>query len=532
MKKKCLLPMIVALFATSCGCAGGSTTINSPFGHEMDFSQGYNKNIWYKNDLDQRCADPNIVYCEVDGYYYMYMTTDALGCAGFNVYRSKQLNHWEELNPCFLPDPYSWGTTSLWAPNVIKIGSKYYLYYSARNNTTGTKGISVAVADHPAGPFHEYEGEDYYGNIITRNDQVFKLGYPAIDAAPFLDDDGQLYLYFAKDQVNAESNCMGVKLLDPVTPDLSTLKTLTVPGKVKPDAVEMSINWERQSGGGKWNEAPFMLRVGNKYYLTYSANYFSHVAYAVGYAVSDSPLGTFVKPNSYENENLLLGVEPDEQRTLWDFMSGSGHHCFFYAGDELMIGYHAHIDRVYGSSIRAFALDKVIVENGKMFANGPTYSLQPLPTSVSGYKNVAKEASITTDSTNDKNLLVDDKIPMHIFRQEHIDLQAKYTKGHHNIVVEFNNPVKATAIALYNSINYETRLAKIDRITIEDFASDVDIKMNPEYMDNYFEEYSTGYLRPGCPFICEFNEREVKKITIEMNSDIDFALSELVVLGR
>ena len=195
MKKKFLLPMIVALFATSCGCAGGSTTINSPFGHEMDFSQGYNKNIWYKNDLDQRCADPSIIYCEEDGYYYMYMTTDALGCAGFRVYRSKQLNHWEELNPCFLPDPYSWGTTSLWAPNGIKIGSKYYLYYSARNNATGTKGISVAVADHPAGPFHEYEGEDYYGNLITRNDQVFNLGSPASDAAPFLDDDGQLYLY-------------------------------------------------------------------------------------------------------------------------------------------------------------------------------------------------------------------------------------------------------------------------------------------------------------------------------------------------
>ena len=154
---------------------------------------------------------------------------------------------------------------------------------------------------------------------------------------PRLDDDGTLYLYFAKDQVNRVSSCMGVKMIDPVTPDMSTLTCLAEPGKITPQHDSLDVTWELQSGGGKWNEAPSMNKIGDKYYLSYSANYFEHSAYSVGYAIGDSPLGTFTKPLSYKTENLLLGVDPEDQKTPWDFMSGSGHHCFFNAGDELII---------------------------------------------------------------------------------------------------------------------------------------------------------------------------------------------------
>jgi hypothetical protein len=42
-------------------------------------------------------------------------------------------------------------------------------------------------------------------------------------------------------------------------------------------------------------------------------------------------------------------------------MSGTGHHSFFTAGDELFIAYHAHTDRVYGDSQRAVAVDRVFL---------------------------------------------------------------------------------------------------------------------------------------------------------------------------
>ena len=526
MKKKNI--MLLFLTAILAGC--NQATV--PYGFEDDFSKGYNKNLWYKNDLQQHCADPSIIYCEEDQYYYMYMTSDSLGCSGFNVYRSKQLNYWEELAPAFKPDPYSWSISRLWAPNIIKIDNLYYLYYSGYNHTTRRNGISVAVASHPAGPFHEYEGLDHNGKNITRNDQIFEFGYAAIDAAPFKDDNGDLYLYFAKDQVGGVSESWGLKLIDPVTPDLTTLTCLTTPGKSSLDVVTTDLPWEVQTRGGRWNEAPYMIKLGNKYYLTYSANYFDVVEYAVGYAVGDSPLGTFVKPHAYPTENLLLGADPDDQRDMWDFMAGAGHHCFFYAGDELMIGYHAHTDRLYANSIRAFALDKVVLKNDKLYVNGPTWSIQPLPKSVSGYGNVALNATVTTDSTNDKNLLVDGIVPMHKYRQEHVDLQAKFDAGEHTITIDLGSEKEIVAVAIYNSLDYETRIKNVSSVTLNDGNTATNVPFNPVYLTSEWGDEDNPYLRPGCPYIVECNPLNTNKIVIKLSSDVDFAVSEVMVLGR
>ncbi len=523
MKKKNTLIIFLASILAACNQAP------SPFGFETDFSQGYNKNLWYKNDLEQLCADPSIIYCEEDQYYYMYMTSDKLGCSGFNVYRSKQLNYWEELAPAFKPDPYSWSISHLWAPNIIKLDDMYYLYYSGYNYTTRRKGISVAVASHPAGPFHEYEGKDANNKTITRNDQIFEFGYAAIDAAPFKDDNGDLYLYFAKDQVGGVSESWGVKLIDPVTPDLSTLTCLTSPGKSSLDVVTSDLTWEVQTRGGKWNEAPFMIKLNGKYYLTYSANYYDVVEYSVGYAIGDSPLGTFVKPHSYPTENLLLGVDPDEQRDAWNFMAGPGHHCFFYAGDELMIGYHAHTDRDYANSLRAFALDSVVIRNDKLYVNGPTYSIMPLPKSVSGYENIARTATLEADALNDNTLLNDGFIPMHKYRQEFVDAQAKFDEGTHVITLEWSEEKEVTAVAIYNSLSNETAIGAVNSVKIKDGLEATNVPFNREYVGNEWDE---EYLRPAAPYVVEFDPVNTNKITITLSGNDLFAVSEIVVLGR
>ena len=524
MQKKGLLLLLTAALA-SCG----NSVVQIPFGYELE-EKNYNKNLWYRNDLEQHCADPSVIFCEEDNYYYMYMTSDDLGGSGFNVYRSKQLNYWENLGPAYLPDPYSWAITRLWAPNAIKIGDTYYLYYSAYNHTTKRNGISVATSKTPYGPFHEYEGVDHYGNTITRGDQIFEFGFSAIDAAPFKDDNGDLYLYYARDQVNGVSESWGVKLIDPVTADYSTNTRLTTPGKSSLDSVSYDLTWEIKTIGGKWNEAPFMIKLGNKYYLTYSANYFGVVEYSVGYAVGDSPLGTFVKPHSYATENLLLGVDPNDQSGSWDFMAGPGHHCFFYAGDELMIGYHAHTDRLFANSLRAFALDSVALKGEKLYVNGPTYSLRPLPKSVSGFGNVAKDATITTDTLNDEELLIDDVIPMHMFNQEQVELQAQFEAGSHTITLDLENEKEVTAVAIYNSLDYETAVFSIDSVSIDGFGNATNVPLNQMYIGSEWED--PEYLRPGSPFIVEFTPTKTNKITITVGANHDFALSEIVVLGR
>ena len=168
----------------------------------------------------------------------MYGTTDALGAAGVYAYRTKNFNHWQLVGPAFVPQRDSWAIRNIWAPEVIYMNGKYYMYYSGSNRYDGNKkGIGVAVADSPAGPFVEYEGTAADGRELSRRDQAIVLPFPAIDASPFVDKDGQLYLYFSRDQVDGISSIWGARMKDEVTIEAETLvsspsRKFSVDGKI------------------------------------------------------------------------------------------------------------------------------------------------------------------------------------------------------------------------------------------------------------------------------------------------------------
>ena len=108
------------------------------------------------------------------------------------------------------------------------------------------------------------------------------------------------------------------------------------------------------------------------YYLTYSANFYASISYSVGYAVSDSPLGTFTKAE--ENPILTSGFRHD--------VSGPGHHSFTTSpdGTQLWIAYHSHSNPQSPSGDRKVNIDRaVFTEDGKLFMCGPTTTTQPLP---------------------------------------------------------------------------------------------------------------------------------------------------------
>lgn len=530
MKKKALLTVIPFFLLPSCAA------INT----EADFSKGYNKNLWFKNDLETPLADPFILYD--DGYYYMYGTSDELSGTGFYVYRSKQLNYWENLGPAFLADPYSWSSGSLWAPNVYKIGDRYYMYYCAKNakdfsstNRKYRRGISVAVSSSPAGPFKEYEGYNADGVYLTKNDQVFlDLGFAAIDPSLFIDDNGEMYLYFSQDQLDSESQSYGMKLKDPVTADYETMKPLVRAGyrSIQEEEAHPNLEWERGSNTRFWNEAPELYKSNGKYFLTYSANYYGNITYAVGYAVSDSPLGEFAKPCSYEYENQLCGVQGLDIGNGWDFTSGTGHHCFFKAGDELLIGYHAHLDRANGSSERAFAMDRVIVnQDGTLFVNGPTYSLQPLPASVSGYENIALRANISASEDDDCNKLNDYKIPMHIANPSNMALEYTFQPGFHEVQLQWSKNYEISAVAVYGGMDKDYVIDKVDiQVGNQNFKN---IELNHEYYQDYMDEFrESGYLRPGSPFVAEFEAISTHQVTVKFSSSKPAKMSEIVVLAK
>ena len=108
-------------------------------------------------------ADPEILYSNKTGKYYIYSTTDGFpGWGGYEyyVYSSSDLKEWKNEGVVLdaKSDQISWANGNLWAPAAVEVkqknGSyKYYLYFSACPNDNGRKQMGVAVSDSPTGPF-------------------------------------------------------------------------------------------------------------------------------------------------------------------------------------------------------------------------------------------------------------------------------------------------------------------------------------------------------------------------------------------
>jgi beta-xylosidase len=77
-----------------------------------------------------------------------------------------------------------------WAPEVMKVGARWLLYYTAHSRQRKVQCLGVAAADNPRGPFRDSSKEP----LVCQYDQG-----GTIDANPFRDTDGKLYLYYKSD---------------------------------------------------------------------------------------------------------------------------------------------------------------------------------------------------------------------------------------------------------------------------------------------------------------------------------------------
>lgn len=106
------------------------------------------------------CHDPHIFKDEQIGCYYVYSTD--LGKPGIHIRKSPDLIHWDYLGTGFekgVPEEANkWSQAQgLWAPDIIKVGDEYRIYYSASTFGSQQSCIGLAVAKHPEGPF-EHKG--------------------------------------------------------------------------------------------------------------------------------------------------------------------------------------------------------------------------------------------------------------------------------------------------------------------------------------------------------------------------------------
>ena len=476
-------------------------------------------------------GDPYLFYDE--GTFYLYGTTRKYVKPGsivekFEVYYSTDLVNWKDGGACFSPARGDWCTSRLWAPEVYKIDGKYYMYYTAATGDSGVLHGSVAVADSPLGPF-----TNKISDSVTGKKPVFDFGnnFPTIDGSLFIDDDGAMYYYFVRDQIGdnsssggnnttTRSTLWGIELENPYTlkSGAKPVKLTEVGKSTLDEKGKMTQAWETKQG--MWNEGPFLLKHNGVYYLTYSANYFGSKYYAVGYATSDSPLGTYTKPDSLP----IMGINPEEDSN-WSYFDGTGHAMFLTIEDELYMVYHTLMPEKDG--FRHFTIDTAgFREDGTLYINGPTVTSQNLPAAVTGYENVAGKATLTADGiASGIDYITDGQINA---SKVYKDLEAVTEGTKTTLTFTFDAPEEVIGVMVYNSADYDSSFTTVSNITIGEHYSFDDVKV---LTDSYDKKAKAVYS--GSCAILELNKGvKVLTVTVTIESDKPVQISEIKILSK
>lgn len=143
------------------------------------------------------------------------------------------------------------GAKGVWAPDVVRLNGRYYVYYSV--STFGAQrsviGLASNVTFDSASPDYQWVDEG-----IVLESHPDHTDYNAIDSALFQDDDGRTYLFWG-------SYWTGLKAVEV---DPKTGKPFKyVEGKLKIPADYTAVASRPDTA----TEAPYVVRRGEYYYL-------------------------------------------------------------------------------------------------------------------------------------------------------------------------------------------------------------------------------------------------------------------------
>lgn len=251
-------------------------------------------------------ADPEVMYSEKTGRYYIYPTCDGIpnwGSTQFKAFSSSDLVNWKEEGGILDLKNVSWAKKNAWAPSIIEKKQadgnyKYYYYFTAE------KQIGVAISDHPTGPFID-SGKPLIGRELPK-------GMPRgqnIDPDVFTDPvSGNTYLYWG-------NYYMAVcELNDDMV-------------SVKPNTTRILIGHDAH-----YSEAAHVFYRNGYYYFTWSKNDTRSTEYEVRYVRSKSPVG----PINPAESQVVICKKPEQG------IYATGHHSVVQVPgkDEWYIVYH------------------------------------------------------------------------------------------------------------------------------------------------------------------------------------------------
>ena len=264
------------------------------------------------------------------GEYLAYATNPEGAAVNVPMARSADLVKWsfvqrEKGLHDAMPNLPPWAREGwTWAPEVLRHGDRYLLYFTAKEQRSGLQCVGVAEAAEPLGPFTSQAAEP----LVCQRE----IG-GTIDPHAFRDQDGQLYLYYKNDGNHPKFGKPTDIFVQRLTPD-----GLRLTG----EPIALLRNDQ------KWEahviESPTMARQGDRYILFYSANHFGWEPhqrlspYAMGFARCQGPMGPCADA---PNNPILHSYNSPEEGCL----SGPGHQALFEAEGRQFIVFHAHSAR-------------------------------------------------------------------------------------------------------------------------------------------------------------------------------------------
>ncbi len=236
--------------------------------------------LYLYTGCDDISADPdNFVMRE----YLCFTTTDMV--------------NWTHHAPIFNNEGFGTKDCAYAAQMAFRNGKWYYY--------TSTFGIPVLVSDSPYGPFTNPLGGKKF--LINSEDTNYSgHGWEDIDPTVLIDDDGQAYMYWGNNALYA------VKLNEDM---------ISYDGDIKVFEIK-----DKESFGPDYEEAPWLAKRGDKYYLAYA----SHVPEDTDWAWADSPLG----PWKYGGQ-LMRAFEHGGMGNHTGMCEYKGQWYFFYMDEGL-----------------------------------------------------------------------------------------------------------------------------------------------------------------------------------------------------
>jgi xylan 1,4-beta-xylosidase len=295
-----------------------------------------NDSLWLVDRQQQfrELADVSVLWHE--GTWYMYPSVDM-------AWVSKDGGATWQHHPLNVRDIG-------YAPTIVKHKGKFLLMASRS---------SVYTADAPLGPFQEI------GPI------KLPKGLPGqTDPMLFSDDDGRLFYYWG---CSPTQGIFGVEL-DANDPT----RVIGKPANLiafEPDKSPWQRvgDWNEQPARG-WIEGAWMFKRNGMYYLTYSAAGTENRMYAMGCAVSKSPLGPFVP----QKNNPIL-------RSTTGLITGTGHGCVVEGPHDSLWAFYTVKAAVAHGFERRLGMDPATIgEDGELHVNGPSSLPQRLPMASKG----------------------------------------------------------------------------------------------------------------------------------------------------